>query len=194
MSPLLRAVETGEHAAVEQLYVALYDELHRMAQRELRRMGGGLTLGASTLLHEAYFKLARQEGIEFPDKAHFMAYASRAMRRLIIDYARRRQAQKRGGHFAMTTLPTDVAGVDHPGVDAGLLERLGAAVDRLAQVEPALAELVDLKYFVGLSFIEIAGMRGVTERTVYRHWDKARIFLHHTLIVDGDDVSQLFGQ
>lgn len=123
-----------------------------------------------------------------------MAYASRSMRRLIIDYARRRQSQKRGGQFAMTTLPTDVAGAEPPDIDAGLLEQLGAAVDRLAEVDPALAELVDLKYFVGLSFVEIAGLRGVTERTVYRHWDKARIFLHHTLVAAGEDMAQLFGQ
>lgn len=185
LSELVQSAEGGDAVAARQLFSVLYDELQRMAQRELQRMGGGLTLGANTLLHETYMKMARREGMTFPDRARFMAYAARAMRGLIIDYARRRHAQKRGGAFEITTLPTNVPDATARGADDALnveqLERLAAAVDRLALLDPELAQLVDLKYFAGMSFVEIAAMRNVTERTVYRHWEKARIFLYRTL-------------
>ena len=185
LSPLVQSADAGDPLATRQLYVMLYDELKRMAQRELGRVGGGLTLTASTLLHETYLKLERRDGIQFPDRARFMAYASRAMRGLVIDYARARKALKRGGEFEITSLATDVpgatSGADVAAVDPDLLERLNAAVERLAVVDPALAELVDMKYFAGMSFVDIAALRDVTERTVYRHWEKARIFLFNAL-------------
>ena len=191
LSPLVQSADAGDPLATRQLYVMLYDELKRMAQRELGRIGGGLTLTASTLLHETYLKLERRDGIQFPDRARFMAYASRAMRGLVIDYARARKALKRGGEFEITSLATDVpgatSGADVAAVDPDLLERLNAAVERLAVVDPALAELVDMKYFAGMSFVDIAALRDVTERTVYRHWEKARIFLFNALGAQFDE-------
>ena len=191
LSPLVQSADAGDPLATRQLYVMLYDELKRMAQRELGRVGGGLTLTASTLLHETYLKLERRDGIQFPDRARFMAYASRAMRGLVIDYARARKALKRGGEFEITSLATDVpgatSGADVAAVDPDLLERLNAAVERLAVVDPALAELVDMKYFGGMSFVDIAALRDVTERTVYRHWEKARIFLFNALGAQFDE-------
>lgn len=191
LSPLVQSADAGDPLATRQLYVMLYDELKRMAQRELGRVGGGLTLTASTLLHETYLKLERRDGIQFPDRARFMAYASRAMRGLVIDYARARKALKRGGEFEITSLATDVpgatSGADVAAVDPDLLERLNAAVERLAVVDPALAELVDMKYFAGMSFVDIATLRDVTERTVYRHWEKARIFLFNALGAQFDE-------
>jgi RNA polymerase sigma factor (TIGR02999 family) len=100
------------------------------------------------------------------------------MRGLIIDYARRRQAQKRGGGFEITSLGDEVA---DPGAEQSRLARIGEAVEALAVVDPALAQVVDLKFFCGFSFAEIAAMRGVSERTVQRHWEKARIYLHRTV-------------
>ena len=161
----------------EDLFPALYADLHRLARRELARHRG-VSLGATSLLHEAYLDMAGREKVAFPDRARFMAYAARVMRGLIIDFARRRQAMKRGGQFEITSLPTDVP---DRSADADELERIGAAIDDLARVEPALAELVDLKFFCGVSLIEIAALRGVTERTAQRHWDKARIYLHRAL-------------
>ena len=195
LSPLVRSADAGDPAATRQLYALLYDELKRMARRELNRSGGGLSLSASALLHETFLKLSRREELVFPDRGRFMAYASRAMRGLVIDYARSRHAQKRGGEFQITSLPTDVL-VDWRGdsqsVDADMVERLGSAVEQLAAVDPALAELVDMKYFAGMSFVEIAALRDVTERTVHRHWLKARIFLYNALDVDaGDDANSL---
>jgi RNA polymerase sigma factor (TIGR02999 family) len=121
---------------------------------------------------------SRPEHAVFPDRGRFMAYAARVMRGLIIDYTRRRQAQKRGGKFEITSLTSDLAA---PDVDEAELTRISEALDELASVESELAQIVDLKFFCGFSFVEIAAMRGVTERTVQRHWDKARIYLHRSL-------------
>ena len=162
----------------ERLFTTLYGELHRLARRELSRRGGNMTLGATTLLHEAYLDMSSRGGMVFPDRARFMAYASRAMRGLIIDYARRRFAQKRGGLFELTSLQTTIA--DRL-TDANDLQQISDALDALAAVEPALAEVVDLKFFCGFSFTEIAAMRGVSERTVQRHWEKARVYLHRAI-------------
>jgi RNA polymerase sigma factor (TIGR02999 family) len=162
----------------ERLFTTLYGELHRLARRELSRRGSNLTLGATTLLHEAYLDMSSRGGMVFPDRARFMAYAARAMRGLIIDYARRRFAQKRGGLFELTSLRTTVA--DRL-TDANDLQQISDALDALAAVEPALAEVVDLKFFCGFSFTEIAAMRGVSERTVQRHWEKARVYLHRAI-------------
>lgn len=185
LAPLLQSARAGLPGAAQSLYAALYNELRRMAQRELRRSGGGLTLSANTLLHETFLKVARRDNIAFPDRAHFMGYAARAMRGVIVDYARARRAQKRGGEFEITRLPTDIGEfAAQDTIDADLLTRLSSAVDRLEQVDAALAELVDLKYFAGFSFTEIASMRGVAERTIYRHWEKARIFLFDAIGAD----------
>jgi RNA polymerase sigma factor (TIGR02999 family) len=175
---LIASAERGDHAAADALFAALYSELHRLAGRQLARGGGGLTLGTTTLLHEAYLNMARQDGTEFPDRARFMGYAAKVMRRLIIDYARRRQARKRGGGLQITSLLHD------PGIDlAEETELVGidAALEELAGVDASLAELVDLKFFGGFSFEEIASMRGVSERTVQRHWEKARLYLYQAL-------------
>jgi RNA polymerase sigma factor (TIGR02999 family) len=105
LGTLITSAEQGDRAAADTLFSRLYDELHRMARRELARRGAGVTLGATTLLHEAYLDISDREGASFPDRGRFLAYASRVMRGLIIDYARRRQAQKRGGEFESPRLP-----------------------------------------------------------------------------------------
>jgi RNA polymerase sigma factor (TIGR02999 family) len=161
----------------ERLFAALYSELHRLARRELARRGSNITLGATTLLHEAYIDMSGR-GVVFPDRARFMAYAARAMRGLIIDYARRRYAQKRGGLFELTSLQTTIA---DKLTDANELQRISDALDDLGGVEPALAEIVDLKFFCGFSFAEIGAMRGVSERTVQRSWEKARLYLYRSI-------------
>ena len=169
-------VTSGETQSA--LFASLYDELRRMAHRELRR-GAGLTLSATTLLHETYCKLKQSNGTAFPDEARFLAYASRAMRTLVIDYARTRQAQKRGGGFEITTLPTELP--EAVVAEVNELERLSQAIDTLAQLDPGLAQLVDLKFFCGYSLVEIAAMRGISERTAQREWDKARVLLKRSL-------------
>jgi RNA polymerase sigma factor (TIGR02999 family) len=174
----LAAAERGDDAASARLFSALYRELHRLARRQLHVNASGSTLGATTLLHEAYLDLS-QRGVQFPDRARFFAYAARAMRGLIIDHVRERRAIKRGGQFHLTSLDTATAESVPQVAD---LAPLGQALDELAAVEPALAELVELKFFCGFDFGEIAAMRGMSERTVQRDWRKARLFLRRTML------------
>ena len=174
---LIRAADAASPAGADELFALLYQELHRLAEIQLRRGGGDLTLGTTTLLHEAYLNIAGREGTHFPDRSRFLAYAARAMRGLVIDYARRRRALKRGGEFHITGASGEDAGVEvTPGVD---LERLSTALDGLAAADAALAELVDLHFFAGFGLRDIAQMRQVSERTVQRDWRKARLLLFH---------------
>jgi RNA polymerase sigma factor (TIGR02999 family) len=178
ISSLIASAEGGDRSAADALFAALYSELRRMASRQLSRNSGQITLGTTTLLHEAYLDIAGRESAKFPDRGRFMAYAARVMRGLIIDYARSRKAQKRGGQFEITSIDSDVP---DPGADPAELARIGEALDQLATVDPMLAQVVDLKFFCGFSFAEIAALHGVSERTVQRHWEKARIYLHGTI-------------
>jgi RNA polymerase sigma factor (TIGR02999 family) len=184
ISSLIASAETGDPSAAQALFAALYSELHRLARSLVPRKGKDMTLGTTTLLHEAYVRMAGREGAVFPDRGRFMAYAARVMRTLIIDHVRSRRAQRRGGQFEITSLPAEVADPTPGQQSPERLARLGDAVDELALVDPQLAEIVDLKFFCGFSFAEIAAMRGLSERTVQRHWEKARLFLHEEVAVD----------
>ena len=176
VATLIVNAEKGDVSASDALFTLLYAELHRLAKAQLARNAGDMTLGTTTLLHEAYLDLAARERAEFPDRARFMAYAARAMRGLILNHGRGRRALKRGGEFSF--LPLDEA-VEGQAVSAGPdLERIGAALETLGALEPRLAQVVDLKFFCGFSFEEIAGMLNTSERTVQRDWEKARIYLH----------------
>jgi len=169
---------SDDPAGADTLFGSLYAELHRLARRQLHRQGRIGGLGATTLLHEAYLSISGKEGAVFVDEARFMGYAARVMRGLIIDDVRRWRSDKRGGQFAITALLTEHAdSVMHPSA----LLVISEALDELATVEPGLAEIVDLKFFCGFSFAEIAAMRGVSERTIQRSWEKARLYLHHML-------------
>src|ERR1700687_4031706 len=181
ISSLSRDAECGDGAAADELFSTLYSELHRMAKRELTRRGSPASLSVTTLLHEAYLDIAEREGNCFPDQARFMGYAARVMRGLIIDHARSRNAIKRGSEFQITSLKTDFV---ENSVDAKELSTISDALDQLAKVEPELAELVDLKFFCGLSFAEIAALQKLSERTVQRRWEKARLFLHQSIRAD----------
>jgi RNA polymerase sigma factor (TIGR02999 family) len=174
LGSLIASAEGGDRAAADALFAALYRELHDLARRQLARSTPETTLGTTTLLHQAYLGIAAREGAVFPDRGRFMGYAAKVMRGLIIDHVRNRRALKRGGQFHLSPLDADVANR----ADENELSRISEALDQLAAVEPALAEVVDLKFFCGFSFAEIAAMRGVNERTVRRSWDKARIYLH----------------
>jgi RNA polymerase sigma factor (TIGR02999 family) len=177
-STLIAAAEKGDEGARKALFASLYSELHRLAKRELGRQGYAARVSVTTLLHEAYLDMAARDLPAFPDQAHFMGYAARVMRGLIIDEARHHRAAKRGGDFVITSLGDDTVDAI---ADPAELTAIGDALDELAKSDPALAELVDLKFFCGFSFAEIAAMRGTSERTVQRNWEKARIYLHRSL-------------
>ena len=178
LTALLAESDRAGSAASAELFAALYSELHRLAQRELQRRSVSESLSVTTLLHEAYLDIAGRDGAAFPDRARFMGYAARVMRGLIIDHVRNRRAQKRGGLFELTSVSTDVA---DSVPDERQLSAIGDALDDLARMDPSLAEVVDLKFFCGFTFSEIGAMRSVSERTVQRQWDKARIYLHRSL-------------
>jgi RNA polymerase sigma factor (TIGR02999 family) len=167
-----------ERVVADALFGTLYAELHRLARRELNRRGPAGGLGVTTLLHEAYLSISGREGTVFADHARFMAYAARVMRGLIIDDVRRRRSEKRGGLFEITSL-----GIDHAerAINPTSLIMISDALDELAEVEPELVEIVELKFFCGFSFAEIAAMRGVSERTVQRNWEKGRLYLHSAI-------------
>ncbi|QNI33573.1 sigma-70 family RNA polymerase sigma factor [Alloacidobacterium dinghuense] len=169
------AASNHDNLATDALFSTLYSELHRLAKRELARQWKPLSLSVTTLLHEAYLDIASRDELSFPDNARFIGYAARVMRGLIIDHTRNRKATKRGGEFEITSLEIDVAAVSS---DTKELTMISDAMDQLAEIEPELAEIVDLKFFCGFSFGEIAAIKKLSERTVQRKWEKARIYLH----------------
>lgn len=178
VSSLIREAEHGDSSASQALFQLLYAELHRMAKRELARHGAPVSISPTTLLHEAYLDMAERQGPSFPDRGRFMGYAARVMRGLIIDHARNRQALKRGGQFEITSLATQAR---EKVADERELTLISDALDELAKADASLAEIVDLKFFCGFSLVEIAAMQRISERTVQRKWEKARIYLHRSV-------------
>lgn len=174
---LLEAARDGDRGALDRVLATLYRELHGMARRQLAGQHHGHTLDATALVHEAYLKLVgRGSGnARFDDRAHFFAYAASAMRSVVVDYARQRLAQKRGGDLhRVTELPEELEGGLH--LDEDMLG-LDTALNRLAEVDQRLAQLVELRYFAGLSELEIAALMERSERSIRRDWQKARMFL-----------------
>jgi RNA polymerase sigma factor (TIGR02999 family) len=159
------------------LFATLYRELRQLAERQLRRHAGQF-VSPTTVLHETYLDLAGRDA-RFPDRARFMGYAARAMRGVIIDFVRERRALKRGGEFQITELDTQIP--EPGGTDDRELTRLSDALDALSLRDERLAQVVDLRYFCGLSFEEIAALRGDSARTVQRDWEKARLLLFQEL-------------
>ena len=160
------------------LFAKLYGELHRIARREVARSGAGALASPTTLLHEAYLDMAQRGTLAFADRPRFLAYAGRAMRALVIDQVRARGALKRGGGLHITSLDTQAADAV---AEPAQLDAIGAALDELADLEPELATVVDLKFFGGFSVTEIAAMQALSVRTVQRRWEKARLLLYRAL-------------
>jgi RNA polymerase sigma factor (TIGR02999 family) len=178
LQEVFERAERGDAPAREALFALLYEELHRLAHAHVARARGAMTWNTTTLLHEAYLGMARREGLQFPDENRFLGYAARAMRGLVIDEIRSRYTERRASDVmfvpVVEALATSMGSPEE-------VERLRDALADLARLEPALAELVDLSYFCGFTFAEVAAMRGVTERTVQRDWAKARLLLHGAL-------------
>jgi RNA polymerase sigma factor (TIGR02999 family) len=181
----LDAARDGDRAALDRVLGTLYHELHAMARRQLAGQYGQ-TLDATALVHEAYLKLIGRRDVQFDDRAHFFAYAASAMRSVVVDYARQRLAQKRGGDLhRVTELPDDVEGGLR--LDEDMLA-LDTALTRLAGVDAKLAQVVELRYFAGLSEQEIAELLQRSERSIRRDWQKARLFLLASL--GGEQAAQ----
>lgn len=168
---------------MDALFATLYGELHRLARHHVHHLTPGSSLGTTTLIHETWLKLREVEGGRFADRGRFLAYASRAMRSLVIDYARRRQARKRGGEYHL--LPADETCLVPGEVPDPTLERLATAMTELEHLDRAAAHLVDLHIFCGLSLVEIAGLRGSSDRTLQREWRRVRLLLRHLMASPG---------
>lgn len=170
----LDAARDGDRTALDRVLGMLYQELHSMARRQLAGQHGH-TLDATALVHEAYLKLIGGREAQFDDRAHFFAYAASAMRSVVVDYARQRMAQKRGGDLhRVTDLPEEVEGGLR--LDEDMLG-LDTALNKLAAVDERLAQVVELRYFAGFSELEIAGLLKRSERSIRRDWQKAKMFL-----------------
>jgi RNA polymerase sigma factor (TIGR02999 family) len=174
----LVSAAAGDQAAAIELWELTYDELRRIAQRYLYRERPGHTLSATALVHEAFLRLVDQTRIQFRDRAHFYAVASKVCRRILVDYARRRSAEKRGGPRARVTLEDSSALVD---AQSDEILALNEALERLSELNERLGKVVEMRYFGGLSEEETAEALGVTTRTVRRDWVKAKGFLYDAL-------------
>ena len=176
---LLSAAREGDRAASDALFASVYRELHRLAHAQLAARGRpGDTLDTTALVHEAYLRLAQPAGLSAEDRAHFFNLAARVMRHVVVDYARRRDAGKRSGEVVRLEVggPAEPAAADDSRLTEDLLA-LDAAMERLEAESPRLARLVELRFFAGLGFAEIAEVFGFNERTAKRDWRKARAFL-----------------
>ena len=170
---MLDAIDAGQPQAAELLMPLVYDELRRLAAAEMAREKPGQTLNATALVHEAYLRLVGPTGERrFTDRRHFFAVAALAMRRILVDAARRKQTRKRGGE--RQDIPLDEISAPVPSVD--LLE-LDAAMGRLAAIQPEIARLVDLRYFVGLTVPQAAELLGIAPRTADAWWAYAKAWL-----------------
>jgi RNA polymerase sigma factor (TIGR02999 family) len=181
-SELLRAIEAGDREALDRLFTRVYGELKRIARSQRAGAGNAPALRTTSLVHETYLKLAHGVPWSLRDRRHFFATAARAMRLLTIDHARRRLRDKRGGGGPEIALDEDsLAAPERPQE----LLALDAALDSLNGSDPALAQLVEWRFYAGLTVEEIAELLDLSERTVKRHWRAARAYLHRELQVQG---------
>jgi RNA polymerase sigma factor (TIGR02999 family) len=172
---LLEGARQGDRQAIDQLFAALYAEFRQIAHARLRKTGPLTLVQTTMLVNESYLRLARTGRLAVNDREHFLAYAARVMRSIVVDLVRERMAARRGSGQAAITLSTAVAEVV-PSGEAEILA-VSEALESLAKVEPRLAEIVEMRYFAGLTEAEIAVAMGIGERTVRRQWEKARVLL-----------------
>ena len=175
VTQLLRAAVAGDSNALDRLVPLVYDELLKLAHRQLAREHGAQTLQTTALVHEAYLKLLGGGWMGATDRPHFLAIAARAMRQVLVDCARRRKADKRGGGIADATLSDGDQAVEFPADDLLSLDRA------LEQLDPRQRQIVECRFFGGMEEKDIAAVLGISERTVRRDWVKARAWLYRSL-------------
>lgn len=183
VTQLLLAAREGNTVAANDLYDAVYGELRDIARQRLARNRPGQTLNTTALVHEAYLKLVDQNEVAWNDRAHFFATASRAMRFILIDYARRRTADKRGGGQAPVPMSAVQVGTDDRAED---LLTLNHALEALKEKSERLGQLVEYKFFGGLTHEEIAEVTGLSVPTIKRDWRRARAWLYRAMQSDAE--------
>ena len=179
LTGLFAAVRAGEPGAVDGVVAATYRELHALAHQRLARARTITLLDTTSLVHECYLRLLKIGELQTEDRDHFLGYAGRAMRSIIVDFARQRAAQRRGGAEIQVTLGSELVGDGTVGADE--LLAINTALESLGRLDARLVQVVELKYFAGLTNDEVAAALGVDERTVRRDWDKARALLFREL-------------
>ncbi len=178
VSRLVERISAGDQQALSELLPVVYQELRRLAGRYLRKERPGQTLQATALVHEAYLRLLRDQNLQWKNRAHFLAIAARSMRQILIERARARQAEKRGGAQRAITLDDQVLGRDQPSIDLLALEDALKALEALDQKQ---AEIVELRFFGGLTVEETAEVMGVSPATVKRWWALSKAWLHREM-------------
>lgn len=175
LTTMLAAARGGDKHAASRVFTVLYDDLRRLARSRLRPHQTMTLLDTTSLVHESFLKLVGPEALPVNDRHHFFAYASRVMRSVIVDFARARSAERRGGDVDKVVLDTVIAGsVAAPEQD---VLRVHEALEVLERADPRLAQVVEMRYFGGLTEAEVAEILGLSERTVRRDWEKARMVL-----------------
>ncbi|HEV8482309.1 MAG TPA: sigma-70 family RNA polymerase sigma factor [Blastocatellia bacterium] len=177
VTQLLIAWSNGDHAALDKLIPLVYDELRRLARGYMRREKQGHTLQTSALIHEAYLRLVDQKNLQLQNRAQFFGFASQVMRRILVDHARSRSRIKRGGGAQMVSL-AEQAVISN---DVAEVIAVDDALKNLAEMDPRKAQIVEMKFFGGLTNEEIAEVLRVTTRTVEREWRKAKAWLHRAI-------------
>jgi len=174
LTVLLSRMQDGDQTARDALFTAAYEELRRLAHARLRDGGRNTVLDTTALVHESYLRLVRTGELKLEDRRAFFGYASRVMRSVIVDSARARLAERRGGDAQKLTLSTDLAGV---GGDEEAIVQVHEALEELEKADARAGKMVEMRYFGGYSDKEIAETLAITERTVQRDWEKAKLLL-----------------
>jgi RNA polymerase sigma factor (TIGR02999 family) len=170
----------GDRAALDQLIPLVYDELRRLAGRYMRSESQGHTLQTSALVNEAYLRLVDQKNVHWQNRAHFFGVAARLMRRILVDHARNRSRAKRGGKAQMVSLAEQRA-MSPDAAEAADVIAVDQALNSLAEIDPRKSQIVEMKFFGGLTNEEVAEVMNVATRTVEREWRKAKAWLHRAV-------------
>lgn len=181
VTTLLNAIGQGDGNALGELYALLYPELHRLAHSRVRRSGDLTLLDTTSLVHESYLRFEKSGAVLIGDRSQFMAYAARVMRSVVVDVIRARQSERRGGDAVHVELDDELHAAAAPDHGDNEVLRVHESLQELAAIDARLVQVVEMRYFAGMTETEIAGVLGLTVRTVARDWEKARLFLHACL-------------
>lgn len=179
LTDLIQRAQGGDTAAFRAMFDATYQDLRALARQRLARGGRGPLLDTTALVHESFMRFANAGNLKLQDRQHFMYYASHVMRSVIVDLVRAARAERRGGDAAHVTLNTAIGAGAIDGEEQIL--RVHEALEELGAVDPRMAQVVEMRYFAGMTEEEVAGALGITDRTVRRDWEKARLILAKAL-------------